>query len=133
MKIGATLIPLAGWAANLEEPAKERERRLSALRRLIEEYGLKAVELTLDFGLLYPQVMDGVFYHQAAHLQEELGFACTVHLPLLWLDLSSLNEPIRQTSGVRPLGSGAGTALAGRELCAAPVGLYHCPGPPCSG
>jgi sugar phosphate isomerase/epimerase len=98
MKIGATLIPLAGWAAYPGEPAKERERRLSALRRLVEEYGLKAVELTLDFGLLYPQVMDEMFYRQAAHLQEGLGFACTVHLPLLWLDLSSLNELIRQTS-----------------------------------
>jgi sugar phosphate isomerase/epimerase len=98
MKIGATLIPLTGWVADPGEPAKERERRLSALRRLVEEYGLKAVELTLDFGLLYPQVMDGEFYRQAAHLQGELGFACTVHLPLLWLDLSSLNELIRQTS-----------------------------------
>jgi sugar phosphate isomerase/epimerase len=98
MKIGATLIPLVGWAADPGEPAKERKRRLSALRRLVEEYGLKAVELTLDFGLLYPRVLDEAFYLQAAHLQEGLGFVCTVHLPLLWLDLSSLNELIRQTS-----------------------------------
>jgi sugar phosphate isomerase/epimerase len=98
MKIGATLIPLVGWAADPGEPAKERERRLSALHRLVEEYGLKAVELTLDFGLLYPQVMDGEFYRQAAHLQEELGFTCTTHLPFLWLDLASLNEIVRQAS-----------------------------------
>jgi sugar phosphate isomerase/epimerase len=98
MKIGATLIPLVGWAADPGEPAKERERRLSALRRLVEEYGLKAVELTLDFGLLYPQVMDAAFYRRMAALQRELGFTCTTHLPFLWLDLTSLNEIVRQAS-----------------------------------
>ena len=98
MKIGATLIPLTGWVADPGEPAKERERRLSALRRLVEEYGLKAVELTLDFGLLYPQVMDAAFYRRVAALQRELGFNCTTHLPFLWLDLTSLNEIVRQAS-----------------------------------
>jgi len=33
-----------------------------------------------------------------AALQRELGFACTVHLPFLWVDLTSLNELVRQAS-----------------------------------
>jgi sugar phosphate isomerase/epimerase len=33
-----------------------------------------------------------------AGLQQELGFTCTVHLPFLWVDPASLNEPLRQAS-----------------------------------
>jgi sugar phosphate isomerase/epimerase len=43
-------------------------------------------------------VFDAGFYATVADLQQELGFTCTVHLPFLWLDPSSLNEPVRQAS-----------------------------------
>jgi len=97
-KFGSTVIPFTGWAVDPGQPEQERERHLQAVRRLVEELYLQVVELSLDFGLLHPQVMDAAFYRRMAALQEELGFACTVHLPFLWLDLTSLNELVRQAS-----------------------------------
>ena len=44
-----------------------------------------------------PSVRRGL-YASVADLQQELGFACTVHLPFLWVEPASLNEPIRQAS-----------------------------------
>jgi len=98
LKIGATTLPLAGWVVDPRKPEEGRAQRLAAIRRLVEGYGLRAVELTLDLGAAYPQVFDCGFYRSVAELQQELGFVCTVHLPFLWVDLCSLNEPIRQTS-----------------------------------
>jgi sugar phosphate isomerase/epimerase len=48
--------------------------------------------------IVYPQVFDAEFYTAVADLQQKLGFTCAVHLPFLWTDASSLNEPVRQTS-----------------------------------
>jgi sugar phosphate isomerase/epimerase len=98
MKMGATTIPLAGWVVNPLEPIQSRTQRLAAIRALVERYGLTAVELTLDLGTLYPQVFDAGFYAAVAQLQQELAFACVVHLPFLWLDPSAPNEPVRQAS-----------------------------------
>ena len=98
LKLGTTTLPLAGWVADPRDPVGSRARRLAAIRQVIEGYGLPAVELTLDLGLVYSQVFDANFYAAVAALQQELGFVCTVHLPFLWIDLSSLNEPVRRTS-----------------------------------
>ena len=98
IKFGATTLPLAGWVADPQQPEESRERRLAAIRRLVEGYGLPAVELTLDLAAVFPQVFDVGFYTAVAELQQELAFSCTVHLPFLWLDAASLNEPIRQAS-----------------------------------
>jgi sugar phosphate isomerase/epimerase len=98
LKLGSTVIPFTGWMVDPRQPVKERECHFQAMRRLVEELNLRVVELSLDFGLLYPQVMDAAFYRQVAALQGELGFACTIHLPFLWLDLTSLNELVRQAS-----------------------------------
>jgi len=98
LKFGSTVIPFTGWMVNPRQPEKERERHFQAVRQLVEELNLQVVELSLDFGLLHPQVMDAAFYRRMAALQRELGFACTIHLPFLWLDLTSLNELVRQAS-----------------------------------
>lgn len=98
MKIGTTTLPLVGWMADPRHPEESRKARLSAIRHLVEGYGLSAVELTADLAMGFPQVFDAAFYTAVADLQQELGFACTVHLPFLWVDPSSLNEPIRQAS-----------------------------------
>jgi sugar phosphate isomerase/epimerase len=98
LKLGSTVIPFTGWMVNPRQPEAERERHFQAVRQLVEGFNLRAVELPLDFGLLHPQVMDVAFYRQVAALQRELSFACTIHLPFLWLDLTSLNEIIRQAS-----------------------------------
>jgi sugar phosphate isomerase/epimerase len=98
LKIGATTLPLAGWVVDPRQPEEGRAQRLAAIRQLVEGYGLPAVELSLDLGAAYPQVFDGAFYRAVAELQQELGFVCTVHLPFLWVDLSSLNEPVRCAS-----------------------------------
>ncbi len=96
LKLGSTVIPLTGWMVDARQPEAERERHFQAVRRLVEELNLQVVELAMDFGLLHPQVMDAAFYRRVAALQKELGFACTIHLPFLWLDLTSLNELVRQ-------------------------------------
>jgi sugar phosphate isomerase/epimerase len=98
LRLGSTEISFTGWDVNPRQPEKERERHFQAVRRLVEELSLQVVELSLDFGLLHPQVMDAAFYRRMAALQRELGFACTVHLPFLWLDLTSMNELVRQAS-----------------------------------
>jgi sugar phosphate isomerase/epimerase len=98
MKIGATTIPLAGWGVDPRRPEQARAQRLAAMRQLVEGYGLSAVELNLDLGIIFPQVFDEGFYAAVAGLQQELSFTCTAHLPFLWLDPSSLNEPVRQAS-----------------------------------
>jgi sugar phosphate isomerase/epimerase len=56
------------------------------------------VELNLDLGILFPQVFNAGFYEAVAELQQELGFTCTVHLPFLWVDPSSINELVRKAS-----------------------------------
>ena len=98
VKLGTTTLPLAGWVADPRDPTGSRARRLAAIRQIVEGYGLQAVELTLDLALVFPQVFDAGFYAAVAGLQQELGFVCTVHLPFLWVDASSLNEPLRRTS-----------------------------------
>jgi len=98
LKLGATSLPLAGWVADPERPEESQAHRLAAIRQLVEVYKLSAVELTADLGVIYPHIFDGEFYAAVADLQQALGFACTVHLPFLWVDLCSLNEPIRQAS-----------------------------------
>lgn len=95
---GATTLPLAGWAVDPRRHDESRMIRLSAIRSLVESYGLQAVELTLDLAAVYPHLFDAGFYAAVADLQQELGFCCTVHLPFLWVDPASLNEPVRQAS-----------------------------------
>lgn len=98
LKFGSTTLPMVGWAADSRQPEKSRHQRLATIRRLVEGYGLSAVELTLDLGLVYPKVFDLSFYASVANLQQELGFVCTVHLPFLWVDLASPNDRIRRAS-----------------------------------
>jgi len=89
---------MAGWLADPRQPEIHRTRRLAAIRRIVVDYGLSAVELSLDLGIVYPHVFDAGFYTAAAELQQELGFLCTVHLPFLWIDAACMNEPLRQAS-----------------------------------
>ena len=98
MKIGTTNIPLAGWVVNVWQPEEARVHRLASMRQLVEKYGLSAVELGMDMGIVYPTVFDAGFYAAVADLQQELGFMCTAHLPFMWLDAASMNEPVRQAS-----------------------------------
>jgi sugar phosphate isomerase/epimerase len=98
IKLGTTTISLTGWLVDPHHPAESRERHLTAIRQITAGYHLAAVELTLDLMALYPQVFDASFYQEVATLQQEMGFTCTAHLPFLWVDLASLNEPIRRAS-----------------------------------
>jgi sugar phosphate isomerase/epimerase len=98
IKLGTTTLPLAGWTADPRRPEESRQLRLAAIRHLVQEYGLNAVELTLDLSAIYPHLFNVDFYGRVADLQQELGFLCTVHLPFLWVDATSLNEPVRLAS-----------------------------------
>jgi sugar phosphate isomerase/epimerase len=98
VRIGTTLIAFVGWSLDTVEPEVGRRRHLDAVRTLVERYGIQAVELNGDFSVLYPHVLAGEYYDQVAALQQELGFTCTLHLPFLWQDGSSLAEPIRQAT-----------------------------------
>jgi sugar phosphate isomerase/epimerase len=92
------LIPLAGWLADPNKPEESRAKRLATIRQLVAGYGLSALELTTDLSFIYPHIFDTSFYSAVADLQQELGFACSVHLPFLWVDPASLNESLRQAS-----------------------------------
>jgi sugar phosphate isomerase/epimerase len=97
-KFGTTTLPLAGWIANPQQPGQSRTQRMQAIRQIVTNHGLDAVELTLDLHAIYPEVFDSRFYQSVAELQQTLGFLCTVHLPFLWIELASLNELIREAS-----------------------------------
>ncbi len=98
MRFGTTTVPIAGWLADSSHPEESRTRQLAAVRTLVEGYGLAAVEVNPELSTLFPQIFDSDFYAALGQLQRELGFVCTVHLPFLWLDCSSLNEAVRQVS-----------------------------------
>jgi sugar phosphate isomerase/epimerase len=68
---------------------------LHAVRRLVEELQVRAVELNGDFTTLHPETFGKSYYEQVAQMQREQGFTCTLHLPFLWLDGASLAEPVR--------------------------------------
>ncbi len=95
MKLGAGVIPLVGWGLKGSGSRDAREAHLHAIRRLVEEFQVRAVELNGDFTTLYPGAFGKIYYEQVAKMQRELGFACTLHLPFLWLDGASLAEPVR--------------------------------------
>jgi len=96
--LGTTTISTGGWLIDARHVEACRRLRLDAIRELVQVYGLSAVELTMDLGIIYPHVFDAGFYTQVADLQQELGFVCTAHLPILWLAPASPNESIRQAS-----------------------------------
>jgi len=98
LKIGAALIPLVGWAGTVGGPEEAKNLHLDAIERLMQDFGLQAVELNGDFTTLFPDAFGEGYYRSVAELQQALGFACTVHLPFLWLDGLSLAEPIRKAT-----------------------------------
>jgi len=98
MKFGTTTLPIAGWIANPQHPGESRAQRMQAIRQIVTNHGLHAVELTLDLHTIYPQVFDAGFYRSVGELQQTLGFLCTVHLPFLWVEPASVNEQIREAS-----------------------------------
>jgi sugar phosphate isomerase/epimerase len=95
VKLGAGVIPLVGWSLKGSESLEAREAHLHAIRRLVEEFQVRAVELNGDFTTLYPETFGRSYYEQVAETQRDLGFVCTLHLPFLWLDGASLAEPVR--------------------------------------
>jgi sugar phosphate isomerase/epimerase len=98
VKLGAGVIPLVGWGLKGTGSRDWREAHLRAIRGLVEKFHVRAVELNGDFTALYPDAFDEGYYEQVAELQRELGFACTLHLPFLWLDGASVAEPVRQAT-----------------------------------
>lgn len=98
MKFGTTTVPIAGWVVDPSDPEGMRQKRLQAVERIVDGYGLEVVELSLDLGMIYSKIFDKDFYQSAAELQKQLDFKCTIHLPFMWLDLASINEPVRQAS-----------------------------------
>jgi sugar phosphate isomerase/epimerase len=98
LRLGSTTLPLTGWLADPRQPEQGQQARLAAVRCLVEDYGLSAVELTLDLPSIYPRVFDPSFYAAVASMQQELGFVCTAHLPFLWVDLASLSDSIHKAS-----------------------------------
>jgi sugar phosphate isomerase/epimerase len=95
LKVGAGVIPLVGWGL---KGRGSREAHLRAIRRLVEDLQVQAVELNGDFTVLYPDVFGEGYYQDVVGLQKELGFVCTMHLPFLWLDGASLAEPVRKAT-----------------------------------
>jgi hypothetical protein len=55
MKIGTTTIPLAGWGVDPRRPEQGRKHPLATIRHIVEGYGMSAVELNLDLGIVYPR------------------------------------------------------------------------------
>ena len=55
LKIGTTTIPLAGWGVGPRRPEQGQKHRLGAIRHIVEEYGMSAVELNQYLGIVHPR------------------------------------------------------------------------------
>jgi len=71
---------------------------LDKLRELIEDYQVDAIELSLDELLLHPKLRTPEAFAAIGDFQQQQAIPFTVHLPFLWIDLSSADELIRAVS-----------------------------------
>ena len=98
MYIGANSTTLARWPTDGGSPLVADQERLAAVRGLVEDFGLSAVEVSLDSAIIFPGSVGEAFFPAVASLQKEPGFVLSMHLPFRWLDLASGNEAIRRAS-----------------------------------
>ena len=75
MKFGTTTIPIAGWIINSSNPDGMRQKRLEAIRKIVTGYGMDAVEMSLDLGMVYPEVLTIIFTSQRLVCRESLVLA----------------------------------------------------------
>jgi sugar phosphate isomerase/epimerase len=71
---------------------------LDKLRELVEDYQVDAIELSVDDLLLHPQLRTPEAFSALGDFQQRLPIPFTVHLPFIWIDLSSADELIRSVS-----------------------------------
>jgi sugar phosphate isomerase/epimerase len=71
---------------------------LDTLRALVREHGVQVIELSLDELLLHQALRTPEAWAAIGGLQQELAVPFTVHLPFLWIDISSADELIREVS-----------------------------------
>lgn len=95
MLLGTNTNALMGTRPGIADPL---QFTLGTLRSLVNDYGVQVVELSLDELLLFPALREPGAWAAIGALQQELAIPFTVHLPFLWIDISSADELIRGVS-----------------------------------
>ena len=98
MKIGASLEAISGRSLDVRHPQRTLRELLASVVTVVKEHDLQVVEIPLDAAFLYPALFTPNVLSQMRLVAEENGFYFTAHLPYMWLDLSSINEKMRETS-----------------------------------
>lgn len=108
MKIGATIEAVTGRLVQEADPQAVVERLFSGVIQIVREYRLQLIEFPMDARFIYPSLLTEESLALVHRLAQENSFGFTVHLPYMWLDLSSINEEMREAS--------VGCVLQGLEL-----------------
>lgn len=95
MLLGTSTNAIMGTQPDVADPIG---LTLDTIRSLVERYGVQLVELSMDELLLHPALRTPDAFAAIAGLQQELAVPFTVHLPFLWIDISSADELIRGVS-----------------------------------
>lgn len=98
MKLGFTLEAVTGRVLETSQPDSLLLALTTSLTTTMRDYHLQAMEVPMDALMLYPTLFDDNALSRMRQLADTYSFEFTVHLPYMWLDLSSLNEDIRQAS-----------------------------------
>ena len=98
MRIGASLDAITGRVIAQGRASDSLGQLMAGIASIIEECQLDVIEVPLDAAFVYPSLFTEEILARMCALADEKGFIYTVHLPFMWLDLSSLNENIRKAS-----------------------------------
>lgn len=98
MKIGTCIEATTGWLMDMRNPQSALEDLLSSMERAVTEFQLDIIEIPMDALFFYPALFTEEALAQMRRLAEKCSFEFTTHLPVMWLDLSGLNEGMRMAS-----------------------------------
>ena len=98
MGIGASLEAIAGRSLDVRHPWITLRELVASVVVLVKEHGIQVVEIPLDAAFIYPALFTPEVLFQMRQAAEENCFYYAVHLPYMWLDLSSINEEMRKAS-----------------------------------
>jgi sugar phosphate isomerase/epimerase len=98
MKIGASLEAITGRSLDARNLQRTLSELIASVVAMVKEHSLQVVELPLDAVFIYPALFTKEALFQMRRVAEANSFRYTAHLPYMWLDLSSINEVMRQAS-----------------------------------
>ncbi len=94
MKIGASLEAITG--RSIDDRGNPLSGIASSVTQVVRECRLDLIEFPIDAAYIYPTFFTDELLAGMRRLADSLSLDFTVHLPYMWLDLSSINEEMRK-------------------------------------